>query len=100
MRLVSEGVHRLPIKASSVAVDDFGIALVARQPLQMLPGFDLEDRHELRSTDQGFVFGAFVLTQRCLVRSLGQPIDSRLNSRGGPQTGDPAHGFRVEAAAQ
>jgi hypothetical protein len=38
----------------------------------MLPGFELEDRDEIRCVDQRLIFRAFAVTERSLVGPLGQ----------------------------
>jgi hypothetical protein len=66
---------------------------------QVQPGFELEDRDEIRRVDQRFVFGAFTIAQRALVGPLSERIDSLLNRLRDLQIDDPACRCNVETPA-
>ena len=74
------------------------IHLLLRIRVQMLLGFKLEDRNEIRCVDQRLVFGAFVVTKRTFIGLLSEPVDSFLNWRSDLQLDYSARGFSVETA--
>ncbi len=76
-----------------------GIQLLARVRPQVLPGFQLENRDDVRCVDQRFIFVAFVFTQRPVIGTLGETANSFLNNRRELQFDHPARGLRVQTAA-
>ena len=67
--------------------------------VQIPPGFELEDRDEIRRVDQRLIFRALAIAKRALVGALSERIDPFLNRQGNLQIHYPACGLRVEAAA-
>ncbi len=63
---------------------------------QMLTGFELEDRDEIRSVNQGLIFQPFVTRKRAVIGPLSERIDSFLDRCGKLQLDYPACGFLVE----
>ena len=76
------------------------IHLLLENRIQMLTGFQLENRDEIFRIDEGFILQAFVIGQRALIRLLRKGIDPLLNEWRHLQVDHPPGGLSVEATAQ
>lgn len=76
------------------------IHLLLNRRIQVQPGFQFEDRNEIRRVDQRLILGTLVGAKSALIGPLRKRVDSFLNRRGDLEVGHSTSGLSVETAAQ
>ena len=74
--------------------------LLLKRGVELLPGFELENRDEVRCVDERLIFRKLAFAQGALVRPFCEFLHTLLHGRANLQTDNATRGLRIEASAQ